>query len=75
MISDADILKHVLVTNSKNYKKPEALLIPVRMILGRRSVICLSPEEHRLRRKILNPAFNTSNIKNKAMCIRECTLR
>ena len=75
MVSDADAIKHILITNNSNYKKPEYLLMPVRKIFGSRCVICLPPGEHAIRRKILNPAFNTSSIRNKGSSITDKTTR
>lgn len=75
MVSDAEAIRHILVTNNSNYKKPESLLMPVRKIFGSRCVISLSPHEHTIRRKILNPAFNTSSIRKKAVSICDNTNR
>mgnify|MGYP001792484805 CR=1 len=65
MISDIEFVKYVLVTNYSNYQKPESLLAPIRKIFGSRCVICLSPQDHAVRRRILNPAFNVTSIRYK----------
>ncbi|KAK3732566.1 hypothetical protein RRG08_009736 [Elysia crispata] len=55
LLADPDLVRHVLITNSRNYKRGSSSLLQS-LVPG--FVILLDGEEHHAVRKLINPAFN-----------------
>ncbi|KAK2169103.1 hypothetical protein LSH36_12g13076 [Paralvinella palmiformis] len=62
MVADPDIMKHILVTNCKNYIKPPSRLRLMRMIFGN-GLVMSEGSIHASHKRFLSPSFNNNSIK------------
>lgn len=62
MVADPDIMKHILVTNCKNYVKPPSRLRLMKMIFGN-GLVMSEGSTHASHKRFLSPSFNNSSIK------------
>ncbi|XP_028416651.1 cytochrome P450 3A16-like [Dendronephthya gigantea] len=68
IISDADALKQILVSNSFKYERSSDFF---KMFLPTRHVFLANGKEHFRMRKMLNPAFKVNNLKSMVECLQE----
>jgi cytochrome P450 len=61
MTTDTKALQHVL-TNTMVYEKPEEIRANLGDLLGH-GILFAEGHDHRRQRRIMNPAFGTTNIK------------
>lgn len=62
LITDADAVKQILVTNSFKYERPTSPNSLLR--LGNKGLFRVNGKEHSRQRKMINPAFKVSNLKS-----------
>ncbi|KAI8063327.1 cytochrome P450 [Gongronella butleri] len=62
LVTDANLVKQVLTTNSYDYIKPEQTTDFLRRILGN-GVLVAEGDAHKLQRKMLNPAFSLAALR------------
>ena len=58
-MSDADVLRQILVTDSFKYKRPAAN----NKFFSKKNLVEVSGKEHARMRKMVNPAFKVDNLK------------
>ncbi|KAI7862592.1 cytochrome P450 [Spinellus fusiger] len=63
LVTDPDILKHVLTTHEPDYIKSPQTAAFIRRILGN-GLLVAEGEAHRMQRKMMNPAFNIGYIRH-----------
>jgi len=61
LVSDPELIRHVLVTNKDNYNKQNTGTNILRLIIGD-GLVTLDFNEHKKHRKLINPIFSTSNL-------------
>ena len=59
-LSDPDLMKHVAVTNSKNYLRTQFVQTFIPSIGN--GIFSSNGKDHAHQRKMINPAFNNSNL-------------
>ncbi|RUS75692.1 hypothetical protein EGW08_016558 [Elysia chlorotica] len=59
LVADPDIVRHVMITNSRNYKRGSSS--PIKPLVPG-FVLLLDGEEHHAVRKLINPAFNAKHM-------------
>ncbi|CAO3591050.1 unnamed protein product [Absidia cylindrospora] len=62
LLTDPELIKHVLTTNSYDYVKPPATVEFLKKILGE-GLLISEGDLHRKQRKLLNPAFSVQSIR------------
>lgn len=66
LVADPEAVRHILVTNSLNYQRPQS---PFIMEIAAEGLIMLEGEKHRRERKMLNPCLNAIMVKGMIVVI------
>src|SRR5262245_17071267 len=73
VVTDPNVAKHILQTNSKNYERPPLKGMGVfRRLVGESSVLLTNGETHKNQRALVSPAFSPSNIRQLIPLMIEC---
>lgn len=64
MVADPDAMKHIFVTNSKNYTKGKMQLRQLKKLIGGVGLLSAEGEEHARQRKAASPAFRFDSLKH-----------
>lgn len=62
LIADCEMLKHILVTNSRNYIKPPTRMELMKKVLGN-GILLQEGATHAAHKRLMSPAFNQTNIR------------
>jgi cytochrome P450 len=74
LVTEPDGIKHILVQNSKNYRKPPLLTKVLRRLIGR-SVLSTEGAEHSRQRQGMAPAFHHVKLKSFVPVFNACAQR